>query len=751
MIKFGMFNSVNGDRKYKAGDFASYFATFIGNGIFVNPSDCLQIIGNLDAMSVTLRPGKAWINGYYLTNDDNYSLTLDKGDTTLNRIDRIVVRLDFIERKMLVAVKKGTLSASPVAPTLKRDADAYELALADVYVAKGALTISQASITDTRLNKSLCGLMHGFVDQVDTTTIFNQYQSWFNNYSVTKAGEFLTWQTNVTTALEAWIDVQEKDFTQWRQAEEDLYYAWLQGRKDGFDSWFETIKDILDTNAAGNLQLQIDEHKDATLPHKFKDASDGKTYQYGLQRNPNLNAVSFMYAENALDTPNVINLPTYEQVDEIGDKVKATSGVVMGEDGSRYVAQFDDVYETYNPIGIDDVRTKRFYEGADRLLVSSKIPSFNIRSYPLFFIYLSPKLRILYSTAQTTSGVTVLWYLIVDADTFEVLGGRIVDDPSFTTSIYDNSRPTNVAMNSNFIAIYTYNTANGQCIAVIDTKTFSWQGYHRLRTDTQQVPIVGNLSITEDGVVGLLRWQSLPTLFAHPLKLNASGLPDGSIPAQYSTRIDAFVGGEDSLGLVTDGVDFFTTHKMNEQNVMEHAKWTFNRQTGVFNKVWRYGQVLSVSPLPTSSHQYVTKLNDGRKVIVKYFGTSTNGYACTLFADTGVGIWSAGITMNSIPLVGDKSLYTNGVATVIHGTQYYRWSRSIFNMELGRLDFSSIYVLAKQSSVTGATDGTDRASLDAYGIVNKDGIFARSSDGIAIGWRKLRRSYNLINHVKVDD
>ncbi|MGE7624613.1 hypothetical protein ACQKMD_16610 [Viridibacillus sp. NPDC096237] len=160
MIKFGMFNSVNGDRKYKAGDFASYFATFIGNGIFVNPSDCLQIIGNLDAMSVTLRPGKAWINGYYLTNDDNYSLALDKGDTSLNRIDRIVVRLDFIERKMLVAIKKGMLSASPVAPELKRDADAYELGLADIYIAKGSLTISQSAITDTRLNKNLCGLMH---------------------------------------------------------------------------------------------------------------------------------------------------------------------------------------------------------------------------------------------------------------------------------------------------------------------------------------------------------------------------------------------------------------------------------------------------------------------------------------------------------------------------------------------------------------------------------------------------------------
>jgi len=284
MMKFGMFNSINGDRRYKAEDFAQYFATFIGNGIFVKPSDCLQIRANGDSMSVIVRPGKAWVNGYYLINDEDYNIPLSVGDTTLNRIDRIVIRLDFIQRKMSVEVKKGVLSASPVAPTLKRDADAYELALADVYIAKGALTINQAAITDTRLNNNLCGLMHGVVDKVDTTTIFNQYQQWFNDYSVTKASEFLTWQTNVTTALEAWIDAQEQDFTAWRQAEEQLYYTWLEGRKNNFDEWFATVKDILNTTADGNLLNRFQDHEDASMPHKMLVGE--KVYKYGWAYNP---------------------------------------------------------------------------------------------------------------------------------------------------------------------------------------------------------------------------------------------------------------------------------------------------------------------------------------------------------------------------------------------------------------------------------------------------------------------------------
>lgn len=288
MIKFGMFNSVNGDRKYKADDFAQYFATFIGNGIFVKPSDCLQILADVNSMRVIVRPGKAWINGYYLINDDDYTLALDKGDGTLNRIDRVVIRLDYTERKMNVVVKKGALSSSPIAPTLKRDADAYELALADIYVAKGALTVSQAAITDTRLNNSLCGLMHAVVNQVDTTTIFNQYQSWFNDYSNLKAGEFNTW-----------TEEQKTSFELWRDMEEVLFSTWSTEQKSAFDAWFSIVKDVLDTNAAGNLFNRLEDHKDASMPHVFLDATDNKTYQYGFKTNAAKDGLIFVYEEDA--------------------------------------------------------------------------------------------------------------------------------------------------------------------------------------------------------------------------------------------------------------------------------------------------------------------------------------------------------------------------------------------------------------------------------------------------------------------
>ncbi|MGE6603938.1 hypothetical protein ACQKEY_19810 [Lysinibacillus fusiformis] len=222
-IYSGIFNSVNGDRKYNAWWFAKYFATFIGNGVFPNPSTNLQVAAYQN-MKVVVKPGSGWIDGYFIYSDGDHVLSLDVADGVLKRIDRVVMRLNHLTRKIEIVVKKGTFASSPVAPTLQRDTDAYELALADVLINNGATQITQSNITDQRLNKTVCGIVHGTVDQVDTTTIFNQYQEWFKEITGSVAGE-----------VDAWQAVQKQEFL----------------------TWFESIKDILEGDVAGNLASRI--------------------------------------------------------------------------------------------------------------------------------------------------------------------------------------------------------------------------------------------------------------------------------------------------------------------------------------------------------------------------------------------------------------------------------------------------------------------------------------------------------------
>ena len=51
-LRSGFFNSINGDRVYHTGHWAEYFASFIGNGVFPNPSNNLQVASN-NNMTIT--------------------------------------------------------------------------------------------------------------------------------------------------------------------------------------------------------------------------------------------------------------------------------------------------------------------------------------------------------------------------------------------------------------------------------------------------------------------------------------------------------------------------------------------------------------------------------------------------------------------------------------------------------------------------------------------------------------------------
>ena len=103
MEKSSFFNSIQAsdgsyDREYLAEDFAKYFSSFIGNGVFPNPSTNLQVLSNND-MTVSIDIGKAFINGYYYENTTKLVKTIDIADGVLNRIDLVVLRLDFTNRE----------------------------------------------------------------------------------------------------------------------------------------------------------------------------------------------------------------------------------------------------------------------------------------------------------------------------------------------------------------------------------------------------------------------------------------------------------------------------------------------------------------------------------------------------------------------------------------------------------------------------------------------------------------------------
>ena len=254
------------DRVYLAAQFAAYFASFIGNGVYAEHSNQLQVVAMpTPQMQVGVEKGQGWINGYWYENTDTMYLPIEVADGVLNRIDSIVLRLGFAERNMWLMVKKGTPAVNPTAPEVTRTADYYDLQLATVSIPASSIRITQAQIQDTRMNQDVCGWVTGVVEQLDTTTLFNQFETYFQEFKENNQADYEEWTETQKQAWLSWVSGQETDFTNWTDEQKEEYETWyathINQWQSDFDTWFENIKDQLGENAAGNLQNQIDEHE----------------------------------------------------------------------------------------------------------------------------------------------------------------------------------------------------------------------------------------------------------------------------------------------------------------------------------------------------------------------------------------------------------------------------------------------------------------------------------------------------------
>jgi hypothetical protein len=254
------------DRVYLAAQFAAYFASFIGNGVYAEHSNQLQVVAMpTPQMQVGVEKGQGWINGYWYENTDTMYLPIEVADGVLNRIDSIVLRLGFAERNMWLMVKKGTPAVNPIAPEVTRTADYYDLQLATVSIPASSIRITQAQIQDTRMNQDVCGWVTGVVEQLDTTTLFNQFETYFQEFKENNQADYEEWTETQKQAWLSWVSGQKTDFTDWTDEQKEEYETWYATHIDqwqsDFDTWFENIKGQLGKDAAGNLQNQIDEHE----------------------------------------------------------------------------------------------------------------------------------------------------------------------------------------------------------------------------------------------------------------------------------------------------------------------------------------------------------------------------------------------------------------------------------------------------------------------------------------------------------
>lgn len=214
-VTFGFYNSLNGDRKYFTREISRLFNALIKDGIFMHIGTHFEVTEG-EGMSVNVGIGLAWFDSTWTLNDAPLPISPEESDLLLTRIDALVLEVDESVGSRTNAIKfiKGTPSAQPKKPTLTNTAEVHQYALAYITIKPGATSITQSDI-ENNIGMEDCPFVTGILETIDISSLISQWESQFND--------------------------------------------WMNGNETEFDEWFEHIKGQLGTDAAGNLQNQIDE------------------------------------------------------------------------------------------------------------------------------------------------------------------------------------------------------------------------------------------------------------------------------------------------------------------------------------------------------------------------------------------------------------------------------------------------------------------------------------------------------------
>lgn len=158
---------------YDAEDVSTYLCTRT-SGVYAKDSNyAVSVTG---PRQITVAPGLAWINyddfkGVSACSREAVNLTVPDADSTLPRIDRVVLQFDTAANLTAVKLKPGTPAAAPEPPAILQNHNQYELGLCTVSVPAGSSVVTAADITDTRTDEAVCGLMRDGVKGIPTAQL----------------------------------------------------------------------------------------------------------------------------------------------------------------------------------------------------------------------------------------------------------------------------------------------------------------------------------------------------------------------------------------------------------------------------------------------------------------------------------------------------------------------------------------------------------------------------------------------------
>lgn len=221
------------DRYYNADSFGDWLRPFFKNGVF---NGQMQVTANND-MSVTVAAGYGYINGKSRHFLKPTVIDLETASGTLDRIDSVMLRRNDTERRIHLAIVKGGNASSPTAPEPTREGAIYDLKLAEIYIAAGTVRITQAEITDTRMNSDVCGWVAATVNEIDFSQVTAQFNEFFKQYKESIISQYQAYLASIGDTEEA----ARQTYIEMKSKLDGLYDTYKKYLLENYNNYLQQI------------------------------------------------------------------------------------------------------------------------------------------------------------------------------------------------------------------------------------------------------------------------------------------------------------------------------------------------------------------------------------------------------------------------------------------------------------------------------------------------------------------------------
>ena len=210
-VNCGFFDAINHDRVYKADDMNRPYRRVISNGVFATPqgtaSTDLQVLSAGDGMKITVNAGQGLFGDKWFENPATITFTVPNNTNIVPRRDSVIVQVDTTQsgRAGNIVYRTGTPNSNPVPPDIGTVTGVIEYRVANIYVAASATNINNDAIVDLR-GSSECPWVTSLIQQVDTSTLWTQWQAAYQNYYDKMTAEFEQYETEREEEWDAFFD-----------------------------------------------------------------------------------------------------------------------------------------------------------------------------------------------------------------------------------------------------------------------------------------------------------------------------------------------------------------------------------------------------------------------------------------------------------------------------------------------------------------------------------------------------------------